>query len=205
MFNLLLHLSFELVIHIFVIESALNLIKFLILNWGDKLEQFGVENSICWTKLICFVGVLQCNSVNSLPYIIPLKMHKMKGRVMVYWGFLTWKELKKRSMKSFVRRRGRAPCEVDSSVTNENRTEWIPSNGIRVRVDLASLKKREKTHRSSGNKHTIYCANALWDRSLKNANSVITYSPTYCSKPNPHGFLSVVLKKVLNVLYKDSY
>lgn len=57
---------------------------------------------------------------------------------------LTWKELKNRSMNSFVRRRDRAPCEVDSSVTNENRTEWIPSNGIRVRVDLASLKLEEK-------------------------------------------------------------
>jgi len=63
---------------------------------------------------------------------------------MGYKDFLTWKELKKRSMNSFVRRRDSAPCEVDSSVTNENRTEWIPSNGIRVRVDLASLKMGEK-------------------------------------------------------------
>lgn len=52
---------------------------------------------------------------------------------------VTWKELKTRSMKSFVSRRVMAPFEVDSSVTKENRTRWLPSRGMSVRVDFASL------------------------------------------------------------------
>lgn len=47
-------------------------------------------------------------------------------------------------MKSFVSRRVMAPFEVDSSVTKENRTKWLPSRGMRVRVDFASLDDKAK-------------------------------------------------------------
>lgn len=52
----------------------------------------------------------------------------------------TWKEEKKRSMKSLVTRR-LWEALVDSSVRKMKMTWWIPSRGMRVRVDLASLRE----------------------------------------------------------------
>lgn len=51
----------------------------------------------------------------------------------------TWKDEKKRSMKSLVRRR-LLEAMVDSSIRKMKTTWWIPSRGMRVRVDLASLR-----------------------------------------------------------------
>lgn len=51
----------------------------------------------------------------------------------------TWKEERKSSMKSLVRRR-LLEALVDSSVRKMKTTGWIPSRGMRVRVDLASLR-----------------------------------------------------------------
>lgn len=60
------------------------------------------------------------------------------------WVGPTWKEEKKRSMKSLVRRRPMV-LMVDSSVTKMKTTWWIPSRGIRVSVDFANLRdKRER-------------------------------------------------------------
>lgn len=59
----------------------------------------------------------------------------------------TWKEERKRSMKSLVRRR-LLEALVDSSVRKMKTTWWIPSRGMRVRVDLASL----RWGRGGGNK-----------------------------------------------------
>lgn len=60
---------------------------------------------------------------------------------------LTWKEEKKRSMNSLVSRRPMVVL-VDSSVTKMKTTWWMPSRGIRVKVDLANLsewvREREK-------------------------------------------------------------
>lgn len=53
----------------------------------------------------------------------------------------TWKEERKRSVKSLVRRR-LLEALVDSSVRKMKTTGWIPSRGMRVRVDLASLRWR---------------------------------------------------------------
>lgn len=71
--------------------------------------------------------------------------------------------------------RRRAPCEVDSSVTKENRTEWIPSNGIRVRVDFASLIMKD------GNiKPSTHCMNT----SIQHLRMTIQSSIVYTTKVN---------------------
>lgn len=61
----------------------------------------------------------------------------------VFFFLSTWNEEKKRSMKSLVTRR-LLEALVDSSVKKMKTTWWIPSRGMRVRVDLASLRWRRR-------------------------------------------------------------
>lgn len=56
---------------------------------------------------------------------------------------LTWNELKSRSQKRRMRR-SMEPLGTDSSMTKVKRMAWIPSRGMRVRVDLANLEQWRK-------------------------------------------------------------
>lgn len=53
----------------------------------------------------------------------------------------TWKEAKESSVKSFTKRSIPLAC---SSVMKAKMTSWVPSSGIRVNVDLASLRSQRK-------------------------------------------------------------
>lgn len=53
----------------------------------------------------------------------------------------TWKEAKESSVKSFTKRSIPLAC---SSVIKAKMTSWVPSSGIRVNVDLASLRSQRK-------------------------------------------------------------
>lgn len=65
--------------------------------------------------------------------------HKKRATKHVYYFVLrTWKELNRRSQKSRISRR-MEPFGTDSSMTKVKRMAWIPSRGIRVRVDFANL------------------------------------------------------------------
>lgn len=49
---------------------------------------------------------------------------------------VTWKEVKESSVSSLMKRRVPRAC---SSITKAKMTSWVPSRGMRVSVDLASL------------------------------------------------------------------
>lgn len=67
-----------------------------------------------------------------------------KSESWVKWGFTpTWKELNSRSQKRRMRR-SMEPLGTDSSMTKVKRMAWIPSRGMRVRVDFANLDQRRK-------------------------------------------------------------
>lgn len=71
------------------------------------------------------------------------------------WTY-TWKELNRRSQKRRARRRTE-PLGTDSSMTKVKRMAWIPSKGMRVRVDFASLEERRK-----GKQMVLEITRKLW-------------------------------------------
>lgn len=79
---------------------------------------------------------LPCNFINGMIFVT--ENHNWCSGPWI----TTWKDEKKRSMKSLARRRPMVPF-VDSSVTKIKTTWWIPSRGIKVRVDLANLRWRK--------------------------------------------------------------
>lgn len=58
----------------------------------------------------------------------------------------TWKEAKESSVKSFTKRSIPLAC---SSVIKAKMTSWVPSSGISVNVDLASLRSQRKNKKNA--------------------------------------------------------